>query len=340
MSNVDYENNLPATKYINYLNNSDVSTVFSDNNIINTIMKSAYLGTKHIGAWFYKNYEYIRGNSIDRKRRCIDLNYWLDEKKEQHKKLFPEIHEQQWNFIEQLRSKIESDRIQGKKCEKKFVHYPLDYRRSYNELSHFCENRDYLRNLCHSSKHSISAKDVNCSNLSHYVNRYYEIFSKKHRCLKDRNNDSDNEYVVSNECTLYDMSKTFPEYIFENKKISEKTNARKDIILCPEYEKLLICPKENEPEPLLIRPTQSSSICPPTQNILYGVLALLGIISAFFTLYNFTSIGSWLRGCMIRNQIARRDVDENEECTLSDDSSDILDMNSENKAYYLAYKPG
>lgn len=51
-------------------------------------MKSAYGGTKHIRAMFFKNFMYIKDYSLWDKR-CIVLNFWLDDKKEQHKKLFP-----------------------------------------------------------------------------------------------------------------------------------------------------------------------------------------------------------------------------------------------------------
>ncbi|SBT84030.1 PIR protein [Plasmodium ovale] len=335
----EYEKDLPTNKFINEFQSTNRLQEYAVGNLFSHIMETAEPGTKYVGAWFYKNYDYLRVRFNNNKNRCNDLNYWLDLKKDAHEKLFPDKHKTQWDFINRLRIKIESDKFSGKGCEKYTLTYTLADRGKHNELSIYCENRDHLRMLCEQYKDSISANNENCLNLSNYVNKNYKNFFEKYKCLEDNPYKNDYRYYVTNDCTLYNMTKTFPEYNFENKEISEKPNARKAIVLCSEYEKLLSCHnKEDKPEPLIINPTESSCSCPPTQNILYGFLVFLGMISAFFFLYNFTSLGSWLRGHIMKNQVERRDIDEHASYNLTNDISDIITTNTENNGYFLAYE--
>ncbi|SBT79051.1 PIR protein [Plasmodium ovale] len=339
--NAIYQDNLPATEFITELNNTKKSYSFSNNNNFTTAMNSSNPITKDIGLLFYKNYKYIYDDYENRKNRCNYLNYWLDVKEEEHKKVFGDKHNHEWECIKTLRNNIETGRFQLKLCNDIRNEHSLIERGNHYELEHFCENRDYLRKLCIQQENSISAGNSNCSNLSNYINKNYKYFFEKYRCLKGDKNKNEFQYHVTSDCTLYNMNKTFPEYTFDNKQILEKENSRNNIILCSEFDKVISCHnKVDKTAPIAITTPERQCNCHSTQNILYGVLALLGILSTFFFLYNFTSLGSWLRGRMTRNQIAPGDVDEHEGYTLSDDPSDILDMNSENKAYYLAYKPG
>ncbi|SBT84029.1 PIR protein [Plasmodium ovale] len=339
MADNKYENELPANKFINEMNNINYSANFSGSHDFTDAMHLAKSVTKDIGLLFYKNYKYIFDEYEKRRHRCNYLNFWLDMKENEHKKAFGDKHIQEWEYIKKLRKNIEANRFHPNVCNDIRSEHSLIERGNRYELEHFCENRDHLRNLCEQQRGSISAYNEKCLKLADYVNKYYRTFFDKYRCLTGDSTTPDIQYHVTNDCTLYDMSKTFPEYIFDNKQVSEKVNSRNNIILYSEYENFLSCHKNKEE---LVSSTiitaETSCSCPPTQNILYGVSALLGIISMFFYLYNFTTLGSWLRGRITKNQIARRDIDDKEAYSLTNESSDIMLNNSVGKGYYLAYE--
>ncbi|SBT84027.1 PIR protein [Plasmodium ovale] len=336
-----YENDLPANKFINKLKEEGNAKEYLGSNLIKTyIGDSAKQGTKNIGSMLIKNLLILKDKPENEwNKRCRDINHWLDLEKERHSRIYPIDHTAQWNLIEELWNETINDRLPKKKCKRNSNYENLrDMEKKY-ALDNFCENRDYLRMLCEQQISSNSGDNEKCSNLVDYVDKNYRAFFDNIKCLKDSITSPDNKYHVEDKCSLYNISGIFPEYSFENKQISEKVNTRKKIILCSEFDKLLSCHNE-EDEIIHIEMTtpETSCSCPPTQNVLYGVLGFLGILSTFFFLYNFTSLGSWLQSRKIKKQTTRRGIDYQETYNLTDYSTNIISNDSENKGYYLTYK--
>ncbi|SBS92424.1 PIR Superfamily Protein [Plasmodium ovale curtisi] len=72
-----------------------------------------------------------------------------------------------------------------------------------------------------------------------------------------------------------------------------------------------------------------------TQNITIGVVGTLGIPCIFFILYKFTSIGTWMRTLMNKNEKLFENLDE--KMNHFSHTYELEHINSENSSYNIAY---
>ncbi|SCA60110.1 VIR protein [Plasmodium vivax] len=96
----------------------------------------------------------------------------------------------------------------------------------------YCVNRDYFKSLCEKSIHPNRDIDQKCFNFSRFTDKYYEKFYTENDCLDKTHDPQDYRYHISNECTLYNMSKTFPVIDLQNKAILDNGNIRTPIKEC------------------------------------------------------------------------------------------------------------
>ncbi|SBT79050.1 PIR protein [Plasmodium ovale] len=340
MATDDYENNLPATSYFNYMNNKNIRRDEYFGNTFNSVMDSANPEIITIGSLFYRNFTRLRFKKEDYNNRCSALNHWLNLEKVKHRENYRNNHDALWTPIENLWNKINEERYRNNKCDRKISNESLINIQKRYKLGRFCENRDYLKGKCQSVQIEKRNIDNNCYYLTKYVNKYYVIFLAQESCLPDKNDDPDNPFFISNECSLYDMTKTFPEYNIQDNTISEKEIARTTINLCSELEKLSPYGTERgalDPEILAVTeaPSESSS----NNNSLYGGIAIMGFLPVLFYVYKFTSLVSWLRSRIMKTEIVRTNMDNEESYNSIDDPSDIIPTNSENIEYCLGYEP-
>ncbi|SBT84025.1 PIR protein [Plasmodium ovale] len=340
MATDDYENNLPATRYFNYMNNESIRENEYAGNTFNLFMNSASPEIKTIGSLFYRNFIYLRFKKEDYNNRCSDLNHWLNLEKEKHRENHRNDHDVLWIPIENLWNKINQERFRINKCNRKISNKSLINIQKRYKLGRFCENRDYLKSKCKAVQIEKRNIDNNCYYLTKYVNKYYDIFLAQESCLPDKNDDPDNPFFISDECSLYDMTKTFPEYNIQDNTISEKDIARTAINLCSELEKLSPYGTEGDKlDPEILAGTEAPSESSPNNNSLYGGIAIMGFLPVLFYVYKFTSLVPWLRSRIMKTEIVRTNMDNEESYNSIDDPSDIIPTNSENIEYYLGYEP-
>ncbi|SBT84031.1 PIR protein [Plasmodium ovale] len=337
----DYENNLPATSYFNYMNNESIKENEYAGNTFNLFMDSASPEIKTIGSLFYRNFSYLRYKGNEWDKRCSNLNYWLNLKKVKHREAHSNGHDDLWKPIEQLWAEIDDFRHPDFNCDRKHSNESSTNIEKRYALDRFCENRNYLKRKCEISISTKYEYDENCINLTKYVNKHYDIFLKQDKCLPDKRNSHDNDpFFISEDCSLYDMNKTFPEYIIQNREILEKNNTRKAIKFCSDLEKLSTHGTEgDELAPVTLEVTETPSQSSPQNNSLYGGLAFMGFFPALFYVYKFTSLGTWLRSRIMNSELALANKDDQESYNSIDDPSDIFLTNPENKEYFLGYKP-
>ncbi|SBT84040.1 PIR protein, partial [Plasmodium ovale] len=295
--------------------------------------------TKFIGVMLIKNFLIFKEKKKEWNKRCNDLNHWLDLKKLEHSKSLPDKHIQEWQLVEELWIRTNKDRVPETGCERNPSNEKLPNMVKRYELEHFCENRDFLKNKCqeiHTKKH----EDKYCKNLSIYVDQEYSKFLTKEKCIPDKNSDPYNPFYISDECSLHDMSKTFPRYEFNNDNISEIYEGRTAITPCSQNKDLLQnLGSEEASASLTFESAEIQSPSLRTNNVLYGSLPILGVFPFLFYLYRFTSFGSLLRARIMKTDMIKRDIDELGSYTLSDDTSKIIDTNFDSEQYYLSYEP-
>ncbi|CAI7718343.1 Plasmodium vivax Vir protein, putative [Plasmodium vivax] len=71
-----------------------------------------------------------------------------------------------------------------------------------------------------------------CLALSEYTDKHYKEFKSKNVCLDNSDEDNLYKYYVSEECNLYNMPKTFPEYNPQKRQILYENNSRTAINKC------------------------------------------------------------------------------------------------------------
>ncbi|SBT01489.1 PIR Superfamily Protein, partial [Plasmodium ovale curtisi] len=335
----EYEKDLPANKFATELNEKNKSDIYYESALFNDIMPSAEKETKFIGVMLIKNFLIFKEKKKEWNKRCNDLNHWLDLKKLEHSKSLPDKHIQEWQLVEELWIRTNKDRVPETGCERNPSNEKLPNMVKRYELEHFCENRDFLKNKCqeiHTKKH----EDKYCKNLSIYVDQEYSKFLTKEKCIPDKNSNPYNPFYISDECSLHDMSKTFPRYEFNNDNISEIYEGRTAITPCSQNKDLLQnLGSEEASASLTFESAEIQSPSLRTNNVLYGSLPILGVFPFLFYLYRFTSFGSLLRARIMKTDMIKRDIDELGSYTLSDDTSKIIDTNFDSEQYYLSYEP-
>ncbi|KMZ76657.1 hypothetical protein PVIIG_05145 [Plasmodium vivax India VII] len=87
-----------------------------------------------------------------------------------------------------------------------------DYTSSMNivkKLDDYCENRDHLRSV-------IKDKKEKCQDLIDYVNKKYDCFFNNDSCIIDIDAEEKKTFAISDDCTLYNIPKTFSYFECNN----------------------------------------------------------------------------------------------------------------------------
>ncbi|KMZ98467.1 hypothetical protein PVNG_05244 [Plasmodium vivax North Korean] len=156
----------------------------------------------------YYNKESVKWHKNIHGKRCRDLNYYVDY-------IIDLISELEFKGNRGKRvkaSKTEIDTVKQSmkslfkhsdkfKCDREEEDYvkriPIK-----KDLDDFCENRDYLYGYLDNSN-----KD--CDRLTTYVKEKYDFFFNENTCILDPNNGNEKPLKINDNCTLYDIPKTF-----------------------------------------------------------------------------------------------------------------------------------
>lgn len=198
------------TSYVDLYSLEDVSLDKEDK----TYFSKWYTSFSEKFSHYYKEKAKEKNENISPKR-CRNLNYHinylifqiyqkeLDYKNEEDQKLFK-------SSIESLKKNIKSlfavsEKINCERDEK-------DYTSSMNivkKLDDYCENRDHLRSV-------IKDKKEKCQDLIDYVNKKYDCFFNNDSCIIDIDAEEKKTFAISDDCTLYNIPKTFSYFECNN----------------------------------------------------------------------------------------------------------------------------
>ncbi|SBT83460.1 PIR protein [Plasmodium ovale] len=336
MTTESYEQKLPTNKYSQELNSENSLNMYYNSTTFTSVMTSGGEKLKKIAAMLQKNYAGLHMYLQDRYDHCDDLNYWLEEKKDNHKIEEPVDHDNSWSLIDQLWNKLQYQTFPNNKCNRKNINKPLTERKKRKDLQHFCENRNHLRSTCKKAKDGKFQSDDNCKNLSDYVEKSYTRFTKENECMPNRSELTDYFLHINESCSLYDMPRTFPSYTFETNVITENLIKRTPIKKCTEDN---ILPSNSCPRDEIVPETEVSGGSSNYLGIfLYMGLSFLAIFFILFYVYNFTSVKSLLHKCKGRQKLTRRFFEDDGE-ELLEASSQPLNISSLDKRYNLGYEP-
>ncbi|SCO73846.1 VIR protein [Plasmodium vivax] len=260
-------------------------------------------------------------------KRCRDLNYYVDFAIDLVSKLEIRSIRSTKQLREQLVDKIKSDINQlfnataKLNCSRTVKDYSWETSMR-KELDDYCENRDHLVSC-------ISNGSNKCEKLKKLVETNFKKFLSN-KCLISNYENGSNPFDIHENCTLYDIKKTFSYDTCNNFNIQYDI---KDIPPCPS-EDLSIWDKFLE----LINPyisyiTNISDIPPYVQYICFGVL---GIFIFSLILFKCTPLGN---ACCRRKSKNRKKYNFDEEEVLYNNSFYGQPMQAPMMPYQIPYYP-
>ncbi|SBS81991.1 PIR Superfamily Protein [Plasmodium ovale curtisi] len=171
---------------------------------------------------------------------------------------------------------------------------------------------DYFKNFDFISK-TYSSKSEKCQEYSNYIKRINELYI----IHKRKNYMSKNFYR-----NLYSNDKYNPSNLLYNFKCEDK-NSAKDLMevqttdLTGTFESHISFPKS------LLQHTQENNTT---------------VASNPYSVIGFTTLGSWIRGKIWKNNIKMDNID-NISNKLLEDHSDYMDINNSTRKFYVSYNP-
>ncbi|CAG9485817.1 unnamed protein product [Plasmodium vivax] len=139
--------------------------------------------------------------SGSRKKRCRDVNHWINEKIKtlENNKSERDLKDTSYTIFNEIKWNGEN---KDKVCNRDEEPYPNKDVDLMKELDDYCEIRD--NNLCN------VLKDKNeCSKYNSYVNRKKQYFSDEKNQICDTSDCSKINYTIDANCTLNNMDNTF-----------------------------------------------------------------------------------------------------------------------------------
>ncbi|SBT55109.1 PIR Superfamily Protein [Plasmodium ovale wallikeri] len=200
-----HENLCPLSVFIKLLDEKNNLEKYNSDDLLGDILSTGNQTLKTFGPLLLKNYNALIRCQDQKEPCCNYLNYWLDKEKELY-----------------LRSISDS----AKKNEKETI----DKKKKRMDLMIYCTNRDYFKEMCNTSKRTNSPY---CTVLNEYSDKHYIKF-KECGCLNGKIHGKDYTSDISDRCTLYDASVTFPVYHIQEESVLEIPSSRESITQCEE----------------------------------------------------------------------------------------------------------
>ncbi|KMZ79553.1 hypothetical protein PVIIG_00827 [Plasmodium vivax India VII] len=162
---------------------------------------------------------------------CEYLNLWLDVQRSTHIKGISTITNEQWSLIDKLWNDLDKHEDISK-CKRQQDSYDISDKKKHMELLEYCMYRDHIKKRCEKVIGYTSIAQKICPAFSQYTDKYYKEFKKKNDCLDNSATDNLYKYYVSEECSLYNIPKTFPKFDLNSKKVLYEHNSRRAINKC------------------------------------------------------------------------------------------------------------
>ncbi|SBT01988.1 PIR Superfamily Protein [Plasmodium ovale curtisi] len=332
-----YENFCPLLKFIKLLDDKNNLEPYEGDVSLQEILKDENETPKAVGPLLIKNYSTLfRWNQI-KDQSCIYLNYWLDKKKELYLKSISDVENSHWHLIEGLWNSLQDGNAYNTKCQRKYENETIYKREKRMNLMVYCNNRDYFKSRCDITRDN--ANQYYCTNLPKYIDKHYKIFKTDNDCLNIKNKVNDYSSYISEDCNLYDIHETFPQYDSYSGNILVNTNTRDSI--CKYVDNVV--PKDSfertDEEVLEASSIKSTQASAPWVSLPYVGLTLIGLFFLFLFIYRYTTLGSSLRSLIIRKKKARKFIEEQIEQDLLENTLEYETNNTDNDDYAFSYQP-
>ncbi|SBT00531.1 PIR Superfamily Protein [Plasmodium ovale curtisi] len=336
----NYVKNCPLFRFIKKLDTEPEFNRYPPDANLESIEHAYKAILQKVSSILYRNYYTLTAFQGYIKSHCCSyLNYWLDSQKEKYVKDQQLFDDELWQIIENSWNELERKNNPKSHCKRKAYGESAKKTKNKMELMIYCTNRDYFKDRCTTQAGYISQKKTYCTALNKYIDKYYRIFVNNDMCLKYKDRYEDYEFHFSEECTLYDITNTFPDYYIEEGKLLKKKTPKKSISQCeiapnPTHDLKNLYVQSHEPSNEESPPLNDA----PWESVLYVGLTLMGFLSFSVILHKYTPIGSLLRSFITKKREINRYIDEDGEKQLLEYSSDFIDNNSENTQYNFSYQ--
>ncbi|SBT55132.1 PIR Superfamily Protein [Plasmodium ovale wallikeri] len=329
-----YENFCPLKSFINNFDNKESMVRHNNDVLLNEVRNSEKLKT--VGLILIKNYY-----SLDRCREfkdkcCTYLNYRIDKEKDLYLKSKSDDANSQWQLIEELWKSLQLVRKGDSYCSRINENESIDKMEKRMNLMVYCKIRDYFKNRCDITKQS--SIQQYCKNLPIYINKHYNNFKTDNKCLNIENREKDYSSYFSEDCNLYDIEKTFPQYDSSSGSLLEGPNPRESICKYVNNAVIQVPSEETVAEGPEASSEESTSPQAPLESLPYVSLTLVGFFSLFLFLYRYTTLGSSLRSLITGKNKPRPFIDEQVEQDLLENTLEYKNHNSENDDYTFSYQ--
>ncbi|KMZ95946.1 hypothetical protein PVMG_06173 [Plasmodium vivax Mauritania I] len=242
-----YERICPLNRFINALKDNDNNyEKFSTEDELQDIVALNNVTLKNIACSVYKGYTKLTAyEEDDRKTFCNYLNLWLDEQKSIYVKDKKEINDHQWEYIEKIWERLSrEERERSRVCERqKQEKNSSDITKRIN-LMVYCVNRECIKKYCENAIRSNKNIEDKCQNFSLYTDKSHKELTQGVTCIDNTDEIDNYKYHISDKCSLYNMSKTFPVFNSDKKAILDDDNIRKAIKECRNAVKVVDRPQE------------------------------------------------------------------------------------------------
>ncbi|KMZ83996.1 hypothetical protein PVBG_06173 [Plasmodium vivax Brazil I] len=219
---------------INRMNNAKYKHSCAETqNYLHSIGQTNNETLKNIGCSLECGYTFLtatRENTLT--DLCTYLNLWLDEQKRIHVYEKFNVVEKDWQVLENLWIKLKGEKYASRQCERQHEENNISEYSKRLDLKSYCINRDYFKRLFQSSSRSDKYKAQICKGFSDYTQDNYNKLIEGMNCIDKKNGINDYNYHISDDCTLYNIPKTFPKCNEKTKTIVDVDNSKKDIEKC------------------------------------------------------------------------------------------------------------
>ncbi|SBS92187.1 PIR Superfamily Protein [Plasmodium ovale curtisi] len=330
-----YEKLCPLRRFIDNIDDKQKMTQYNDSVLLQEIKQSENQTLKVVGPMLIKNYDSLYACREFKDECCTYLNYSIDKEKDLYLKSKPDTEDSQWKLIEKLWNTLKLEKDDAIYCQRKSENESIDKIEKRINLMVYCKIRDYFKIMCDKTRGN--TYQYYCSNLPKYVDKYYEIFKADNKCLNIENKKKDYSSYFSEDCNLYDMHKTFPQYDSSSGNLLESPNPRESIC---KYVNNVITQDSSEgtlaefPE---ATSEESISSEAPLESLPYAGLTIVGFFSLFLFIYRYTTLGSSLRSPLTRKNKSTF-IDAQIEQDSLDNTLEYKNHISENDDYTLSYQ--
>ncbi|GAB69738.1 hypothetical protein PCYB_004870, partial [Plasmodium cynomolgi strain B] len=166
-----------------------------------------------------------------------------------------------------------------------------EYQKRINLIT-YCINRDYIKRKCEVFMNGNIPTPLVCYVFDEFIKKHYTRFYDEKKCFDVPLDHKDYSYHISDDCTLYNMDKTFPKINVQDKKIVYADVSRKRIEQCKHAEKVADGYTRSENRPLESKDLGFSSLVvvnspdnKPLKQVYYSGLSVLGVVFTSMVLY-------------------------------------------------------